>query len=235
VPDFERGLIGLKAGDETQFDVTFPDDYPEAKLAGQTARFDVSVREVAEQVLPDVDEEFVRSFGVESGTVDDFRADVRANMEREAAVKVRAEVKRQVMEGLLEANPVEVPAVLVDEEAQSLRSDALRRAGVEDGPQAPGVDAFREAAARRVRLGLLIGALISEHRLEADRARVQAKVEELCAPYEQPEELAKMYLQNPQLLSQVENMVLEDQVVDWLLERAQVTGETHGFREFMES
>ena len=233
LPDFEKNLKGLKAGDEKTFDLKFPKDYHAENLAGEQASFTVTVKEVAERQLPDVDEEFVRAFGLESGSVDDLRADIRNNMEREVADRVRAEVKRQVMEGLLDANDVPVPAVLIDEEAQRLRDEASQQMG-QAGGEPPPVEGFREAAERRVRLGLLVGAVITEHELEVDRDRVRAKVDEICAPYDQPEEIAKMYMQNPQLLSQVENVVLEEQVVDLLLDKAKVKGKKTSFDDLMQ-
>ena len=233
LPDFEKNLKGLKAGDEKTFDLKFPDDYHAENLSGEKASFQVTVKEVAEQQLPEVDEDFVRAFGLESGGVGDLRADIRNNMEREVGDRVRAEVKRQVMEGLLDANDIPVPAVLIDEEAQRLRDEASQQMG-EAGGEAPPVEGFREAAERRVRLGLLVGAVITEHELVVDRDRVKAKVDEICAPYDQPEEIAKMYMQNPQLLSQVENVVLEEQVVDLLLDKAKVKGKKTSFDDLMQ-
>jgi trigger factor len=233
LPDFEMNLEGLKAGDEKTFELKFPKDYHAESLAGEKASFAVTVREVAEQQLPEVDEEFVRAFGIESGSVDDLRADIRRNMEREVTERVRAEVKRQVMEGLLEANEIPVPAVLIDEEAQRLREEAAKQLGEAAG-EPPPLERFREAAGRRVRLGLLVGTVITEHEVEVDRDRVKAKVDEICAPYDQPEEIAKMYMQNPQLLSQVENVVLEEQVVDLLLDRAKIKSKKTSFDDLMQ-
>jgi len=234
LPDFEKNLQGLKAGDQKRFDLKFPKDYHAENLAGEKAGFTVTVREVAERQLPEVNEEFVRAFGIESGSTDDLRADIRRNMEREVAGRVRAEVKRQVMEGLLEANEIPVPGVLIDEEAQRLRDEAKQQLGEAAG-EPPPLEGFRETAERRVRLGLLVGAVITEHEVKADRDRVKAKVDEICAPYDQPEEIAKMYMQNPQLLSQVENVVLEEQVVDLLLEKAKVKAKKSSFDDLMQA
>jgi trigger factor len=140
-----------------------------------------------------------------------------------------------LMEQLLTANPIDLPAVLVEREAAGLRSESMRNLGMTDpqDPNAPDLDAFREAAGRRVRLGLLVSAVIDENSLEVDRERVKQKVDEMCAPYDQPEEIRKLYYQNPQLLSQIENLVMEDQVVEWLVSRATVSEKVTSFKELM--
>jgi trigger factor len=156
-------------------------------------------------------------------------------MVREVDSRIKAEIKRQLMEQLMEANPIDLPAVLIEREAASLRDESMRNLGITDpqDPQAPGLDAFREAAERRVRLGLLVSAVIEENKLEVDRERVKQKVDEMCAPYDQPEEIRKLYYQNPQLLSQVENLVMEDQVVEWLVSKATVKDKVISFNDLM--
>lgn len=235
--DFEKNLIGLEAGAEKAFKVKFPKDYHAEELAGKKVDFEATVGQVAGQALPEVDAEFVKVLGIESGNIDDFRQDVRTNMTKEVESRIKAEIKRQVMEQLLEANPIALPAVLVDRETAGLRDESLRNLGITDpeDPQAPGLDAFREAAERRVRLGLLVSAVIEENKLEADRERVGQKVDEICAPYDQPEEIRKLYFQNPQLIAQVENLVMEEQVVDWLVSKAAVKAKATAFKELMGS
>jgi trigger factor len=233
--DFEKNLIGLKSGSEKAFKLKFPKDYHAEELAGQKVDFQVNIGGVAEQQLPDVDQEFIKALGVASGDADDFREDVRSNMVREVDSRIKAEIKRQLMEQLMEANPIDLPAVLIEREAASLRDESMRNLGITDpqDPQAPGLDAFREAAERRVRLGLLVSAVIEENKLEVDRERVKQKVDEMCAPYDQPEEIRKLYYQNPQLLSQVENLVMEDQVVEWLVSKATVKDKVISFNDLM--
>lgn len=233
--DFEKNLIGLKSGSEKGFKLKFPKDYHAEELAGQKVDFHVNVGEVAEQQLPDVDQEFIKALGVASGDAGDFRQDVRSNMDREVDSRIKAEIKRQLMEQLMQANPIDLPAVLIEREAASLRDESMRNLGITDpqDPQAPGLDAFREAAERRVRLGLLVSAVIEENKLEVDRERVKQKVDEMCAPYDQPEEIRKLYYQNPQLLSQVENLVMEDQVVEWLVSKATVKDKVISFKDLM--
>lgn len=233
LPDFEKGLIGLKAGDEKVVKVKFPKDYHAGHLAGEKVEFAVSVKDVAEPELPEIDEEFVKSFAVKSGSIDDFRAEIRQNMEREAQAKVKADIKQQIMEQLLKANPIELPGALVEQESASIQQETMRNMGVNDVAQAPPVESFREAAEPRVRLGLLVSAVIREGEIELDREILKQKVDELCAPYDKPDELRKMYFQNPQLLSSVENVVMEEQVVDWLISRAKVKKKAVAFKELV--
>ncbi len=234
LPDFEASLTGLSAGDEKTFDLKFPDDYHEQSLAGQTATFSVQLREVAERVLPEVDDSFLRAFGVTSGELEDLRTDIRQHMQREVETRQRSELRRQVMEGLLAANELEVPGVLVDEEAEALQQEAMRQAGITDVTKAPPVETFHDAARQRVRMGILASAVVSEFGLEAGQDTVKAKVDELCAAYDNPEEIARMYLQNPQLLARVESAVLDDRVVDLLLAKAKVSERECGFDELMQ-
>jgi trigger factor len=231
--DFEKNLVGLTAGGEKTFKVKFPKDYQATELAGKKVSFDATVTEVAESQLPDLDQKFVKEFGIDSGDVDEFRADVRGNMDREAAAKIKAEVKRQVMDQLLDANSIDIPAVLVEKEAAALQSETMRNMGVTDPQQAPPVETFNEAARRRVRLGLLVSAVIEENNLVVDREQVKVKVDEICAPYERPEEIRKLYFQNPQMISQVENVVMEGQVVDWLVSQAKLEKKVANFAELM--
>lgn len=221
--DFEKGIRGLQAGDEKTIKVKFPKDYHAAELAGAKAEFALTIKAVSESVLPELNEDFVKSYGIESGAADDLRADIRKNMERERDAKARGEVKRQVMEGLAAQNPITVPAVLVKQEAHSMQHDAMERMGVKDHNQAPPEDTFKEPAEKRVRLGLLLQEIIAENKIEVDRERVTTKVDELVAPYENPEELRNMYLQNPQFLGQVENAVLEEQVIEFLQSKAKLS------------
>jgi len=233
IGDFEKNLVGMSGGEDKTFKVKFPKDYHASDLAGKKVSFSATVTEVAESRLPDVDAEFIVLLGVDSGEMNDFRADLRGNMDREADTKIKAEIKRQVMEQLLEANPINIPAVLVDQEAEVLRSETMRSMGITKPDQAPPADNFREAAERRVRVGLLVGAVIEEHKLVIDRNRVNQKVDEICTPYEKPDEIRKIYFQNPQLMSQVENLVMEEQVVEWLVSRATVQTKETDFNQLI--
>lgn len=232
--DFEKNLAGVSAGDEKSFKMKFPKDYHAEGLAGQKVEFAIEVHKVAEQHLPDVDEEFIKAYGIESGSEDELRADIRSNMQRELEAKVKAEVKKQILDGLLKQNPVELPDVLVRQECDALQKEAMQQLGITEEDKAPAPESFRETAEKRVRLGLLMTEYISSNELELDRDRVTAKVDEMCAPYENPDEIRNIYLQNPQFLGQIENMVLEEQVIDGLAENAKVSQKKRGFAELME-
>ena len=228
--DFERQLVGIRAGESREITVSFPADYPNVSLAGQRALFRVQMHEVTEQHLPAVDDDFIRSFGIESGAVEDFHRDLRRNMDKEFESRARGAVKRQLLDALLAANPVEIPHVLVEQEATTLQAEALRNLGLSDPAAGPSLESFRSTAERRVRLGLLIGAIIRDQNLVADRDRVSDRIDQLSATYDQPDEIRKLYFQNAQLMTQVENAVLEEQVVDWLTARASINSQPTNFR-----
>lgn len=233
VEDFDKGLVGLTVGEEKTFNVKFAKDYHSEELAGKKVSFAVTAKEISQPKLPELDEEFVKSFGIESGDIEELKTDIRENMEREAEAMIKADVKRQVMEQLLKANPIAVPQALVREETEAMRAEAARNLGTEDvnDPRVPPEDSYTEAAERRVRLSLLVTGIIQEQNVEVDRDRVSAKVDEMCAPYDKPEEFKKLYFQNPQLLGQIENMVIEEQVVEWLVSQGKVKSVTKSFND----
>lgn len=231
--DFEKNLLGVTPGVETIFKMKFPKDYHSPELAGEQVEFKVSVSEVAEQLLPDIDADFIKAYGIESGTTEDLRLDIRKNMDRELFAKRKATTRAQLLDGLLSTNPVELPEVLVRQECDAMRNEALQRMGGES-ESAPPAESFREGAEKRVRLGLLLAAAIRENSIELDRDKVLAKIDELCEPYENPGQIRNIYMQNQQFLNQIQNMVMEEQVVNVLLGMAQVKPRPMGFRELME-
>lgn len=231
--DFEAGITGMKAGERKQIDVPYPADYHNAALAGKVAKFDVHLKKVEEKKLPELDDEFCREYGVLEGGIEQLRKEVRENMERELEQNVRARLKAQLMEGLLAANPVEVPQSLVDAQVREMQIDAARRMGARDASQVPPPEPFVEGARKRVALGLLIGELIRTRGLKVDRERVEARLADLAASYPDPEQVIKAYRQNAEALRQIENVVIEDQVVDLLLEKARVTDQPATFKDVM--
>ncbi len=224
IDGFEEGLLGARAGDTRTLELKFPEDYRVESLAGKDAVFEVEVRKVSEPVLPALDEEFARAFGVEEGGVEALRKEVRANMERELEDKIQSEVKQQAMDALLEAHALDVPKALVRQEAEALQRQA--RENMAQGGQASSIELplelFEEQAQRRVRLGLIIGEVIKANEIEVDKARVRERVERFAAAYEDPAEVIDYYYSNKGQLAPVENLVLEDQVVEWVLEQAGV-------------
>ncbi len=231
--DFEKGLKGMQAGEEKSIKVKFPKDYPAEELAGKKADFAIKLHKVTAEVLPELDDEFAAAFNVTEGGLEQFRQDVRENMEREARQKVQADIREQVMSGLIEKNPIDVPQALVHEEMHSMQHEAMQRMGIEDHDQAPPMDSFRDAADRRVRLGLLLRQVISENGISASDDDLRARVEDMCAGYENSDEMVKMYMSNPQVMQQIEPMVVEQKAVEWLLENGQTKARKVTFKDYM--
>ena len=233
LPDFEKGLKGIKAGDEKTIKVKFPKDYHAEDLAGKKADFSIKTHRVEEQVLPELDDEFAEMFNVTEGGLERFLNDVRENMEREAAQKVKNDIREQVMDALLANNPIDIPQSLQREEAHSLQHEAMQRMGVEDHAMAPPIETFSEAAAKRVRLGLLLRRVIADNNLKADEALLRERVEEMCESYENSADMVEMYLGNPQVMQQIEPMVVEQLAIDWLLENGKVKNKKISFKDYM--
>ena len=233
LPDFEKGLKGIKAGDEKTFKVKFPKDYHVADLAGQKADFSIKTHRVEERILPELNDEFAEMFDVTEGGLEKFTKDVRENMEREAEQKVKNDIREQVMESLLATNPLDIPQALKQQEAHSLQHDAMQRMGIEDHDQAPPIETFSEAAEKRVRLGLLLRQVIADKDLKADEAKIREHVEEMCASYENSAAMVEMYMSNPQVMQQVEPMVVEQLAIDWLLDNGKVKSKKIAFKDYM--
>src|SRR5215471_4997894 len=218
--DFDAALAGAAAADARTASVTFPANYPTKDLAGKKAEFTINVQRVEEQVLPELDDAFAASFGVSTGKAADLPAEVRKNMERELAERVRSETKTRAFDALVKVNSIGVPRALVEEEIRALQQGAMRDLGVSDPAQVPSRERFQPLAERRVAVGLLIQELVKEHKIRLDPTRVEHRIQELAAPYEKPSEAAQFYRNDRGVMAQVEAGVLEDQVVDFLLERA---------------
>lgn len=233
IADFDEALKGVAAGEHKVAKVKFPKDYGKEELAGKKAVFEIDVHRVEERVLPELDDEFLKSFGVESGGIDELKKDVRSNMQRELDERLRAELKSRTLNALFEANRISVPKALISEEVGVLQAEAMRRMGVSDPSEAPEPEQFGELAAKRVSLGLLVERLIGDNSIELDRDRVDERVQELASPYDSPQEAAQVYRTSKELMAQVESSVLEDQVVDFVLEHAKIKTKKLGFDEFM--
>ena len=231
--DFEKGLTGIKAGDEKTFKVKFPKDYHAEDLQGQKVEFTIHVHRVEEETLPPVDDSLAEMFSVKEGGIEQFKKDVLDNMRHEADQKVKSRVREQLMEALLAANPIEVPKALKHQEMHSMQHEAMQRLGIEDHDKAPPLENFAESAEKRVRLGLLIRQLITAEEIRLDEERVRQHVEEMCAGYENADEMVEMYLGTPQVRQQVEPIVLEQMAFDRLLELGKVKAKKVGFKDFM--
>ena len=236
LPDFETAVEGLKAGEGKTFDLTFPADYFSKDLAGQTVQFEIAVKKVQAAQLPEVNAAFAESLGIAGGDVAKMRTEIEGNLKREVKKRISARVKDQVMDALVKTTPIEVPNALVEMEVHRLmeaaRQDMANRGmKTKDLPMQP--EWFAEQAKRRVTLGLLLAELVKSENLHATADQVKAQIEEMAQSYENPEEVVRWYYAQPQRLSDVEALVLEDNVVAWVLARAKVADKAVSFDEIM--
>ena len=231
VDGFEDALVGVQSGEARTLNLTFPENYPE-HLAGKPVTFDVKVHRVEESEIPDINDAFAESFGIPNGGVDTLRDEVRANMERELAEGLRRTVKQRVMEALLAGTEVELPESMVRDEvarAMQRRREEITRSGIDPQQVELDSDTFEEPVRRRISLDLLVAEIVKEHRIELDHALVRTRVETIASTYQDPARIVEWYYSDRERLSGIESLVFEDQVVDWILERAQVTDEPTSF------
>jgi len=236
LPDFEKNLFGMKAGESREFDLRFPDDYHGKEVAGKDVRFEVQLKEVQEPHVPEADTAFAKSLGVADGDLGKMRADVKANLLREVKRRAETRVKDQVMKSLLEATKVELPRALLDMEVerlmQNMRHDLEQRGLKADQIPMP-KEAFEPEAVRRVSLGLILAEMVKSHKLEAKPEQIKAVIQEYAQSYEKPDEVVRWYYQQPERLREVESIVLEDNVVQWALSNAKVEDKPTAFDDLM--
>lgn len=231
IPGFEEALVGVKAGEERVINPTFPADYQNLDLAGKTAEFTVTVNSVSAPQLPELNDDFFALFGIKEGGLEGFRTEVRKNMERELRQAIKSKVKNQVMEGLLAANPVEVPKALIGNEVNRLRVQAVQQFGGNIKPDQLPAELFEEQAKRRVVLGLIVAEVVKQGELKADEARVRELIDEMASAYQEPQQVVAWYYKNDQQLNEVRSVVLEEQVVDTVLQKAKVTDKAVSYEE----
>ena len=236
LPEFETNVEGLKAGDSKTFSLTFPEDYQAKDLAGTTVQFEVKIKSVEAPVLPELSADFAKSLGVPSGDVEQLKADVKSNLEREVKKRLQARVKNEVMNLLLETHEFDVPSALVEQESQRMAEEARanlasRGMNVKDIPVEPAW--FAEQAVRRVRLGLVVAEIVKKNELYAKPEQIRAVVEEQAQSYEDPADVVRWYYSDTQRLAQVEALVVEDNVVDWVLGVAKVSDKAVEFDDLM--
>jgi trigger factor len=234
--DFEDGLTGMAKDEEKTIDVAFPEDYHGKDVAGKTAQFTLKVSKVAEPKIPELDADLIKSFGVASGDEAEFKADVRKNMEKELAQKLKTNTKNSVMAALLSKNDVQAPQALVAEEIKNLKMQMAQNMGQD--PSQMDLSSFpdelyQEEGTRRVQLGLLVGELIRLAEIKLDQDRFKQTLDDMAATYEQPQQVVDYYTKNQDARASLEGMVLEDQVVDHILEKAKVTEKSMSFEELM--
>jgi trigger factor len=237
LPDFEKGLLGLAAGDETNFKVKFPKDYHAEDLASKKVDFAVKAHRVEEQELPPLDDSLADQYGVVEGGLEQLRKDVVAYMEREARQKAIALVKDQVLNARLDLNPIELPQSLKHQEMHAMQHQAMRQLGIEDPEhkhdKGPPMSDFAAPAEKRVRLGLLVNQIISDNQIVVDPDRVRQRIEDICSGYENSDEMVATYLGNAQIMASIEPMVLEEQAIDWLIGNGEEKISKVPFKEFM--
>lgn len=234
-PEIENALVGLAKGEEKTVEVTFPEDWRVPQLAGKQASVHVKVEQVSEQQLPEVDGAFIRSFGVKSGEMAQFRTEIRSNLERELKGALMNRLRREVGEQLVAAFAhVELPPKLVEAEAKSLLRQTVeqaRRNGQNPNVPDDAHAGFVEPARKRVLVGLLVGEVARRHDLKLDPKRVNETMRLIASTYEEPQQVIEMYRNDPQLMSGLQNRVMEEQVIDWIAERAQHTEQTLSFQD----
>lgn len=236
LPDIEQALVGVSEGEEKTVEVTFPQSWRVPQLAGKTAQVTVKAERVSEPVLPEVDEAFIKSFGVKSGELDQFRNDIRSNLERELKGALMQRLRREVGEQLIAAyQHVEMPPKLVEDEARAMLAQAMQQArdggsNISDMP-ADAHQPFMDAAGKRVLVGLLVGEIARRNELRLDPARLNETMRLIASTYEEPQQVIDLYRNDPQMMSGLQNRVMEEQVIDWIAERAQHTDTTIPFQD----
>ncbi len=236
LPEFEAGLEGMSNGEEKVVKVSFPDDYHGKEVAGKLAEFTLKATKISEPKLPEIDAEFIKAFGIEDGDVDKFHSDVRSNMEKELEQRVKQTVKNATLEALLEVNEIIAPAAMVADEVKSQKDQAVQRMGQDPSgfdPSSLPDDLFREEAIKRVQIGLLVGELIKGEKIDLDNSRVDSTLEDMATSYQDPSQVKDYYRQNHEARKQLEGMVLEDQVIEYILEKATVTKKQSSFEELI--
>ena len=233
IPGFEDGLTGLKADEEKDLKLTFPENYQAENLAGQEVLFKIKVNKVSEPELPELNDEFFEQFDVKEGGIEAFRKEVTNNMKRELDSAIKAKVKDQVMDGLSDNNEVDLPQSLIDQEVNRMRQEAVQQfgGGAQFDPSMLPAEMFSEQAQKRVKIGLIVSAIVDKNSLAADAEKVRETIEEMASTYQEPEEVINYYYSNEQQLSQIQNMVLEAQIVDFVLDSAKVTDKTVSYDE----
>ena len=233
IPGFEDGLLGLKADEEKDLKLTFPENYQAENLAGQEVLFKIRVNKVCEPELPELNDEFYEQFDVKEGGLEAFRKEVTNNMKRELDSAIKAKVRDQVMDGLSDNNDFDLPQALIDQEVNRMRQEAVQQfgGGTQFDPSMLPAEMFTEQAQKRVKIGLIVSSIVDKNSLEADAETVRETIEDMASTYQEPEEVINYYFNNEQQLSQIQNMVLEGQIVDFVLESAKVTDKSVSYEE----
>ncbi len=236
IPGFEDGIVGMSTGDEKTLDLSFPDNYQKEDLAGKAVQFAVTLKKIEQPVLPEVNEELFKKMGLEGGNMEEFREEIRANMQRELDNSLGTKAKEAVMDKLLEAHELDVPKTLIDSESQALVQQMMgnmQQQGMDPKEMKLAPEMFEAEAKRRVSLGLIMAEIVKQEGLTADEALVKQKVDSIAEPYEHSEQVVQYYYGDKRRLAEIESLVIEEQIVDWVLSKAKVKDKSMTFNEIM--
>ena len=235
--EFEDAVRGMKAGESKTFPLAFPEDYHGKDVAGKTADFLVTVKKVEAAHLPEVNEALAKSLGIADGTVEGLRADIRKNLEREVKFRLLSRNKAAAMDALVSKAELDLPQSIVQSELDRLKEGArndLKQRGIKDADKAPiPDDIFRPQAEQRVRMGLVVAEVVRDHELHAKPEQIRAHIEELAASYERPEDVVRWYYGDNQRLAEVEAVVIEANVAEFVMSKAKITEKAISFEELM--
>jgi trigger factor len=238
LPEFEAATVGLKVGESKTFPLAFPEDYHGKDVAGKTAEFTITLKKLEWAHLPEVDAEFAKTLGIEDGSIEKMREDIKVNLEREVKARVKARNKEAVMDALVKHTEMDVPKVMIEQDSERLaeqtRQDMAQR-GMDVKSLPFPADLFATKAERRVRLGLILSQLVTDNNLQASQDQVKAQIEDFAQSYEDPKEVLKYYYSDRRRLGEVEALVLEENVVNYVLGKAKVTAKDIAFDELMGS
>lgn len=236
IAGFEEGLKGASANDDLSLNLTFPENYQAKELAGKAAVFEVHVNSVSIAKLPEINADFAKKLGVESADLDKMREEISNNMRRELDAKIKSRTKESVMEALLQVNKIDVPGSLVESESEVLAKQMMQNLSNQGMAQSDlklGPEMFREQAERRVKLGLVMSEVVKQNDIKVDPDKVRAMIDEIAQPYERPEEVVKWYTSDKNRLAEIESLVFEEQVVEWVIQQAKIEEKTFKFEELL--
>ena len=236
IKGFEEGLIGAKAGDDVTLNVTFPDDYHAKELAGKPAQFDTHVNKIEEAQLPELNDDFAKKLGIKDASVENMHKEIKASMQQELDTRLNTKMKSSVMDALIKAHDFDVPKPLIEDESEAIKKNMLenlKQQGMQDQGMQLNASMFADQATRRVKLGLIMSEVVKSEKIEPDEERVKKKVEEIAAPYEQPQQVIDWYMGDKQRLAEVQALVTEEQIVDWAMEKAKVVDKSMTFKDVM--
>ena len=216
-----------------EFKVKFPKEYHSIELANKKVDFDLMINSVSEEVLPDLDKEFVKSFGIEDGNLKKLKQDVKQNMEREVKQKITQDIKSQVMEGLLDKNKIQIPNSMKQNEILNMQKESMRQMGIEDENKTPPAENFSDMAEKRVKIGLLVSQFIEDNSIKVDGDKVKERIRDMCAGYQEPDAMIEQYMGNQQAMSQIQSIVLEEQAIDLISSMGKEKVKKISFNEYM--